>query len=223
MIDQNDVDNLPLFKSLDAKTRLAIAQSAFQRDLPAGQSVVIEGMPAEFGYFILAGHVRVLRMSMDGRVQVMARLGEGSPLNFISLLVDDRLNRATIETLTRVRLLTLDATAFDRLITTYSDFSALLLRSFAQRIAHMSDLAANLSLYTVRARLAQFLMSLADQSPIAGGWTQDEIAAQIGTVRDVVGRLLREFEAEGMISRERQKITLVDREKLEKTASGQDM
>lgn len=222
MIDHNDVDNLPLFKSLNAKTRAAIAQSAFQRDLPAGHSLVIEGMPAEFGYFILRGHVRVLRMSMDGRVQVMARLSEGSPLNFISLLVDDRHNRASIETLTPVRLLTLDAAAFDRLLTTYPDFSALLLRSFAQRISHMSDLAANLSLYTVRARLAQFLMSLADQPPIAGGWTQDEIAAQIGTVRDVVGRLLREFEAEGLITRHRQKITLLDRGKLEITANGQD-
>lgn len=220
MINQKLIDNIPLFQSLHTRTRSAIAGFAFQRDLPAGQSVVIEGMPAEFGYFILAGHVRVLRISMDGRVQVMARLGEGSPLNFISLLVDDRLNRATIETLTPVCLLTLDDAAFDRLLTTYPDFSAILLRSFAQRIAHMSDLAANLSLYTVRARLAQFLMSLADQPPIAGGWTQDEIAAQIGTVRDVVGRLLREFDAEGMITRERQNITLLDREKLEKTANG---
>jgi DNA-binding MarR family transcriptional regulator len=66
--------------------------------------------------------------------------------------------------------------------------------------------------------LAQFLIELADQPQAAGGWTQDEIAAHIGTVRDVVGRLLRDFESKGLISRERQKIFLLDRQGLRKEA-----
>ena len=82
----------------------------------------------------------------------------------------------------------------------------------------MTDLAASLSLYSVRARLAQFLMELAALPETAGGWTQDEIAAHIGTVRDVVGRLLRDFESQGLIRRERQRITLLDRSGLEAIA-----
>ena len=221
MIKKAALEKIPFFESLSETTRAAIAESAFQRDLSAGQFVVIEGMPAEFGYFILSGHVRVLRTSLDGRIQVIARLSEGSPLNFISLLVEERLNQASIETLSPVRLLVLDAASFDRLHASYPDFSALFLRIVAGRMSQISELAANLSLYTVRARLAQFLISLADQPQIAGGWTQDEIAAQIGTVRDVVGRLLREFESEGLIARDRQKITLLDRAGLQKTADGQ--
>lgn len=86
----------------------------------------------------------------------------------------------------------------------------------------MTELAANLSLYTVRARLARFLIELADSPQSSEGWTQDEIAAQIGTVRDVVGRLLREFEAENIITRDRQKIRLLNREALIKEAEQED-
>jgi len=90
-------------------------------------------------------------------------------------------------------------------------------------LAKITDLAANLSLYTVRARLAQFLIELADQPQSAGGWTQDEIAAHIGTVRDVVGRLLREFETQGLIDRDRQKIILLNRQGLKDEAQKYDI
>jgi len=112
----------------------------------------------------------------------------------------------------------LDANAFNRMITMYPDFSVMLLHHFAERIKKMTNLAAELSFHSVRIRLARFLMELANQPYTAGGWTQDEIAAQIGTIRDIVGRLLREFEAKGLIGRDRQEITLLDRVGLMKEA-----
>jgi len=153
-------------------------------------------------------------MSHEGRQQVLARFGPGAPLNIISLLNSDQVNQASIEALTPVKVIVLDAADFDKLLSEHSDFSVLLLKIFAERMAKITDLAASLSLYTVRARLARFLMELADTPMSGGGWTQDEIAAHIGTVRDVVGRLLRDFEAEGLIARDRHQINLLDREKL---------
>jgi len=61
------------FSSLAPETRLAISRRAFIRDLPAGFSLLIEGMPAESCYFMLAGDTRALRMNSEGRVQVLAR------------------------------------------------------------------------------------------------------------------------------------------------------
>ncbi len=83
----------------------------------------------------------------------------------------------------------------------------------------MTQLAAELSLYTVKARLARFLMDLADTRQIFDNWTQDEIAAQIGTVRDVVGRLLREFENQELIKRDRHQILLLERKGLTEIAN----
>jgi CRP/FNR family transcriptional regulator len=53
---------------------------------------------------------------------------------------------------------------------------------------------------------------------VARRWTQAEIAEQLGTVRDVVGRSLRGFEDRGVIRMERGRIVLLDRRALEEEA-----
>lgn len=214
MVNLDLLKKIKPFHSLSTQSLQAIAERAFERHYPEGVSLVIEGVPAEFCYFLLSGQLRVFRVSREGREQVLARLNPDSPFNVISLLKKDCLNLASIETISPVKVLILDADAFNKLVETYPDIARMLLNIFADRISKMTDLAANLSLYTVRARLARFIIETADHPQVLGGWTQDEIAAQIGTVRDVVGRLLRLFEAEGLISRDRQKITLLDRPRL---------
>lgn len=214
MISPEELLHLPTFSNLSHATRQAISRRVFIRKFPQGKTLVIEGLPAEFGYFLISGQVRVLRMSEEGRLQVLGRFGNGAPLNIISLLTNARVNRASIEALSSLTTLVITAEDFDFFLKHYLDFSNLLLKVFAERMAGMTDLAAILSLYSVRARLAQFLMELAELPNMHGGWTQDEIAAQIGTVRDVVGRILRDFEDQGLIQRDRQNIILLDRKGL---------
>ncbi len=218
MITTETLQNHPPFAKLNENTHQAIANRAFRRRFPQGKTLVIEGSPAEYAYFILSGQARVLRMSKDGRLQVLGRFGRGAPLNIISLLAGERLNRASIDALTELECLVLRAEDFNHLLHHHLDFSNLLLKIFAERMAGITDLAASLSLYSVRARLAQFLIEQAGLPETAGGWTQDEIAAQIGSVRDVVGRILRDFEAQGLITRKRSQIFLHDRSGLDAIA-----
>lgn len=203
-----------LFSALKSETQQAIAQRAYTRSLPEGSMVLIEGMPAESCYFVISGEVRALRMNTEGRVQVLARFTTGDPVNIISLLSEEKINRATIETISPTSFLVLQAKDFEYLISHYTDFSNFILQHLAARLSKITNLAANLSLYAVRARLARFLIELADLNPSPSGWTQDEIAAHIGTVRDVVGRLLRDFESAGLIQRQRGEIILQDRGRL---------
>lgn len=221
MIAFTQLEKIPLLASLTPETHQEIARRAFKTECRAGQTLLIEGNPAEFCYFLLSGDVRVVRMSIEGRVQVLARLSTGTPINIMSLLLEKRVNQASVETLTPITALALSAPDFDDLLERCHDFSIMLLRTFANRMAKITDLAAELSLYTVRARLAQFLIDLADKPSSQTGWTQDEIAAQIGTVRDMVGRLLRDFESQGLIKRDRQQIILLDRQRLNEEAGKQ--
>jgi len=212
------LNQVPIFSSLQADTRTAITRRAFTRNLPSGCTLLIEGLPAEYGYFVLSGELRALRMNQDGRVQVLARFRTGDPINLISLISQEHVNRATIETLCESTVLVLAASDFNDLLHRHPDFSTLLLRQMAARLTKMTDLAADLSLYAVRARLARFLIELTDLTPSNSGWTQDEIAAHIGTVRDVVGRLLRDFESAGLIQRQRGQIVLLNRDELTRIA-----
>jgi CRP/FNR family transcriptional regulator, cyclic AMP receptor protein len=222
MIKPDELQLLSPFSKLSQATRQAISRRAFIRNYPEGQALVIEGDPADFGYFLISGQVRVLRMSEEGRLQILGRFGPGAPLNIISLLMDRPVNRASIEALTSLTALVITAEDFIFFLHNCIDFSNMMLKIVAQRMAGMTDLVASLSLYSVRARLAQFLMELADHPYTAGGWTQEEIAAQIGTVRDVVGRILRDFIAQGLIERDRQQITLLDRQRLMDIADQQE-
>jgi len=101
-----------------------------------------------------------------------------------------------------------------------------LLQDFADRLDHLTILVEDLSLRTVRGRLARFLLEHAStelggtvgEGEVARRWTQDEIAAHLGTVRDTVGRTLRAFVDAGLVRMDRQRIVLLDREGLEAEA-----
>jgi hypothetical protein len=76
----------------------------------------------------------------------------------------------------------------------------------------------DLALHTARTQLARFLLTQAEEGQPRRSWTQEEIAAQIGTVREVVGRTLRAFAAAGLIRRERGRLVVMDRVGLEREA-----
>ncbi len=82
----------------------------------------------------------------------------------------------------------------------------------------MTQLLADLGFRSVRSRLARFLIRQADDPNKRFSLTQDEIASAVGTVRDVIGRYLREFEDLGYLKKDRQKIILLQRNALENIA-----
>jgi CRP/FNR family cyclic AMP-dependent transcriptional regulator len=94
-------------------------------------------------------------------------------------------------------------------------------RQLAAEVRRLSAMAKELALHPVSSRLARFLLSNAEEDYPRRLWTQDAIAANIGTVRDVVGRLLRAFAEEGLIRRERGRMVVVDRAGLERKAQGE--
>jgi CRP-like cAMP-binding protein len=88
------------------------------------------------------------------------------------------------------------------------------LEDLSEKLYHLTDLVHDVSLRTVRGRLAKFLLAQAQ----GGGdvqWTHEQIAMQLGTRREVVSRALRAFLVEGLIQTDRQRILVLDPQKLE--------
>lgn len=214
-----DLEIFPLFNRLSPETQRVLQARLIPRHISTGEILLIEKEPAEYGYFIRSGFLRTIRTNREGRIQVLARFSRPEPVNIISLLSTPQHNRATIDALSDAELYALSAADFDHLIANYPDFSTRLLQQLAGRIGDLTDKIASLSLFPVRTRLARFLLQLADGlHPSTNSWTQDEIAAEIGTTRDIVGRLLREFEQESLITRNRSEILLIDKTKLYRIA-----
>ena len=94
-------------------------------------------------------------------------------------------------------------------------------RYLAGEVRRLSDLVESLALHTVRARRARFLLERAEGTVPRRRWTQEEIAAQIGTVREMVGRTLRAFTDDGWIRRHQGRIVILDQSALEREARGE--
>ena len=87
----------------------------------------------------------------------------------------------------------------------------------SQKLQQFNELAYDLSLRSVRARLAKFLIEHDNDEQ---EWTQNAIASKIGSVREVVSRTLRGFVKEGLIIIDRHQIKILDLAGLEQIAEG---
>jgi len=209
---------VPLFSDLSDVALAMVARVAVRREYQPGQIIILGGISCESVYFLLSGEVLVFRSSEAGREQVLARLGPGQAFNTVPPFQHEGTNHATVRAMTSVQAYVIPAEAFRRMVEQCSEVALAILGDFAQRLHHLTRLAEDLSLRSVRGRLALFLLGRATGDSVTGKWTQQEIASEIGTVRDVVGRGLRAFADAGLLRIERHRIVLVDRGGLEAEA-----
>lgn len=205
---------IPLFNTLSDRALSRVARAASHRTYAPGETIIVEGLPCEAAYFIAAGKVRVVRTSAEGREQVLTRLGPGQSFNTVPPFRPGGVNHATVQAVDETSLYAIAGSALRRLIGKCPDLALALLEDFAERLDHLTDLVEDLSLRTVRGRLARFLLRQAEGDEVTHQWTQAEIAARLGTVREMIGRTLRSFADEGLIRIERQRIELLDHEGL---------
>ena len=199
---------------------------AVRRVYAPGETIIIEGDPCQAAYFIAEGQVRVYRLSPGGREQVLARLGPGQTFNTVPPFQPQGVNHANVQAATETTLYAIVSDDFRRLVGECPELALAILQDFAARLDHLTNLVEDLSLRTVRGRLAGFLLEhastelsgTAEAGEVTWRWTQDEIAAHLGTVRDMVGRTLRAFADAGLVRMDRQRIVLLDREGLEAEA-----
>lgn len=217
---QVHLKKIALFANISGRTLDRIAEVVSRREVAAGTQILLAGDPCTMVYFIVNGSVRVYRLSTEGREQVLIHLEPGQALNVVPALLDAEgaRNLSSAQAITAVTLYAVPRADFLSLLDRCPELATVILRNFAARLAHLTELVTDLSLRTVRARLARFLLEQSDaEAPVR--WTHAEIAARIGTVRVVVSRTLRDFAAEGILSAERQRISVADRDALLREAN----
>ncbi|MFN2137799.1 MAG: Crp/Fnr family transcriptional regulator [Candidatus Promineifilaceae bacterium] len=210
----------PLLAGLSDDALACVADVALVRTYEPGETIIFEGDSCQAAYFVADGQVRVYRLSAAGREQVLARLGPGQAFNTVPPFQSNGVNHATVEALTAVTAYAVSSNDLRRLVSRSPELALAILQDFAGRLDHLTNLVEDLSLRTVRGRLARFLLEHVNEKGITRRWTQDEIAAHLGTVRDMVGRTLRAFVDAGLVRLDRQRIVLLDRAGLEAEAYG---
>jgi CRP/FNR family transcriptional regulator len=222
------LQQVELFAHLSPGARHALASVAHVRRYDDGQVIMLEGDSDVPVLYVLRGVVRVFRASLEGREQTVIRLGPGGGFNMPAAFVATDGAPASAIAVGPVALLSIPRTDFRRITSETPEVALAVLRDLAAKLHYLTDLTRDLGLLTVRTRLARFLLSAYTSSsmdkqrhPLSSPpvrWTHREIAAQIGTVREVVSRTMRTFVKDGLIKLDRHRIVILDREALVREA-----
>jgi CRP/FNR family cyclic AMP-dependent transcriptional regulator len=208
----------PFFSELGEEELVKVASRVQERTFRRGEVILLEGEAPRAVYFIVHGQVRIYRLSPEGREQVLKRLGPGEAFNLVPVL-DGAPNPSSVMAWTDVAVYVIERGHFLRMVREHPPLAVAVLADFATKLRHMTALVEDLSLRTVGARLAKLLLTqAAEEEATPRRMTQQEMAAQLGTVREVVGRALADLEREGLIRMERHRIVIVDRSGLEAKA-----
>jgi CRP/FNR family transcriptional regulator, dissimilatory nitrate respiration regulator len=197
-----------------AELRRLAARCAW-RAVRRGAAVFREGEPALGLYVITEGRVKLARLAPAGREQVLHVEGPGASLGEVPVF-DGGGYVATAVALTDARLLFVEREALFALCRRRPDVALGIIAALARRLRRFAALIEDLALRDVTERLAGFLLA---EAPRAGGLfeigTQDEVAARLGTVRELVSRALTRLTAAGLIARTGRRVRLLDRERLQ--------
>ncbi|TAK30640.1 MAG: Crp/Fnr family transcriptional regulator [Chloroflexota bacterium] len=193
-----------------------------EKRVKRGELLFLEGEPCAGLHLIVSGRVRVFKTSAEGKEQVLALMQAGQSFNEVPLL-DGGLNPATAEALEDTHVYVLSKESMAQIICAQPSVALAMLRIFAARLRHLSVLVEELSFKHVTSRLAKILLEQARQSSAEHGEahaphrvTQQELAAMVGTAREVVARALKNLEKQGVIKVARQRIVIVNPKELER-------
>jgi CRP/FNR family transcriptional regulator len=196
-----------------------LAGQAVWREYGPGEMIFLEGERSAGLYVLQAGWLKIVKVSPDGREQVLRFLEPGEAFNALALFADQP-NPATAIALEPAGVWLLRREAVLGLLRQRPDFAERLLAAMAGHLVALVKLVEDLSLRPVTGRLARLLLEQAEGEVLRRPrwYTQAELAAQLGTVPDVVQRALNGLAAGGLITVERHQILIRDRAALEKLA-----
>ncbi len=208
-----ELNKIPYIAALSESAVQQIARVARVTSHAPGEIIMSEADEDTPVFFINEGNVRVFRTNNAGREQTLLYLRQGDAFNLPTAFLQPGLAPASVAAVGRVQLVRISRVDFHQLVLQIPELALAVITDLSGKVEHLTGLVNDLSLKNVRARLAKFLLAQQVEKQRAR-WTQAEIAAQLGTSREIVSRMLKAFTSEGFIAIERHKITVTDKNKL---------
>lgn len=210
----------PYFASLPAKTLKAISRRVVVRSYDRGALIFTEGERPQGLYLVASGAVRVFKGSEEGKEQVLHHITPGQSFNDVATF-DGGPSPANAQAIEPTTLLLVPRDALLDLMRGYPEIAVALLQALSARLRQMSSLVEDLSLRHVVSRVAGVLLRPAGSDPTVTLPTRQELAAMVGTVREVATRALRHLERLGAIRLgPGRRVVILDRRMLQRLSGG---
>jgi CRP/FNR family transcriptional regulator len=214
---QNILRRTAIFASLTEKELDALAQRVLTKRFAQGELLFAEGDPCTGLFLVAAGKIRIFKLSASGREQILAVEGPGS--SFAELPVfDGGSYPAAASALEDTEVLFISRKDFQDFCREHPDVALKVIAVVGSRLRRLVGIIEELSFTTVRQRLIGLVLRLAQEG---GTRSKDgilveltkshqELASELGTVRELVSRNLSRLQAEGFLDVEGRKIVVKD-------------
>lgn len=207
----------PLFANLTEAELQALVVRTSRKRFQQGALLFAEGDPCAGLFLVAAGKIRIFKLSASGREQVLAVEGPGS--SFAELPVFDGGNYpAAASAMEDTEVLFISRKDFQNFCREHPEVALKVIAVVGSRLRRLVGIIEELSFTTVRQRLIALVLRLAqaDGTPSKEGIhveltkSHQDLAAELGTVRELVSRNLSRLQAEGFLEVEGRKIVVKD-------------
>jgi CRP/FNR family cyclic AMP-dependent transcriptional regulator len=197
------IRRVSLFSKLTPDQAEALASTVSKKRFKRGEVLVEQGKKSDALYIVLTGRTRVLMTDSKGREVILATLASGDYVGEMSL-IDDAPHSATVVADQQVDVLVLGRASFLRCLGENMEMAHSVMRVLVQRLRKASENISSLALVGVYGRVAKVLLDSA--APDADGQlvirdkvSRQDIAKMVGASREMVSRVMKDFEEQGFI------------------------
>ncbi len=206
---------LPLLRGADSRMLREFQQVAWLARIPTGSDIFTEGDLVEAIALLLSGVVRVYKIGESGREITLYRFGDGQSCILTANAILSQKTFPAVATVEReTEAVMIPAEKFREWVNKYELWRDYVFDLFSERLSNVMALVDEVVFRRLDARLAAFLVSRARwANPLR--LTHQQIAAELGSSREVISRLLQDFAERGWVRGGRGEIEIVDAEALE--------
>jgi CRP/FNR family transcriptional regulator len=222
MIDSSQFNriarSMPILQQLDAAFIREFTQAAFFARIPAGHDVFLEGDQVEAIALLISGVVRVYKIGETGREITLYRFGNGSSCILTANAILSQKTFPAIATIEQdAEAVMIPADSFRDWVRRYDLWREFVFDLLSQRLSTMMAIVDEVTFQRMDRRVAALLLNRAKiQNPLH--ITHQEIAAELGSSREVISRLIEDFVSEGCIRAGRGTIEVLDFELLKSSS-----
>ena len=217
----NIISTIPLFNGLPEDQIVAIKKIAVEKKINKGEIIFSEGDEGN-GFFVVAdGRVKVFKVSTEGKEQILHIFGPGQPFGEVPVFAGQKFP-ANAQAIDRTRVLFFPRASIVNLISANPSLALNMLAVMSKKLRQFAVQIENLSLKEMPARLASYLIFLADEQNkgdlVTLKISKGQLASTLGTIPETLSRAFAKLSGQNLINVDGKKITLLDRRGLENLA-----
>lgn len=206
--------NNDYFSGLAQPVLTRLSQGMRLRFYERGETIFWQDEPCVGLYILRRGTVKLLKLSPKGRELIVRVFEEGATFNEVPVF-DHGSNPINVAALEDSEIWVVDAKVIRRVLLEYPEMAYAVVLNLCKNLRMLVGTVEELSFCQVTNRLARLIGRLPVEQLEGQRITQDQLAAHLGTVREVVARSLRDLERSGAIQVERGRIQVIDEELLQ--------